>query len=139
MIGKGGGNPPLKPGRTLDDGSYIPNGASYFWYPSKTAEDDAVSYAGMTLPVLVVAARITGRAEMWDRARAVFLDYAFYRDLSEGRPVRPAARHVINFRSLLYPASAPKVYGQMGLTVSEYLPELVGSVAPSGKAAARRD
>jgi hypothetical protein len=127
-------NPPLKPGVTLADGTYLPNGISYFWVPDKTAEDRSVALAGLALPVLTAAARITNRDDLWLRARQVFRDYAFYRDFQEGKSVAPASRHVINFRSLQYPASATKVYGQMGLTVSEYLPELAGSLtAPSAR------
>jgi hypothetical protein len=120
-----GDNPPIKPGVTLGDGTYLPAAAPYFWYTDHPTEDRAVVYAGMTLPVLAAAARITGRNDLWERARLVFRDYAFYRDLTESKPVPPQARQIINFRSLMYPASAPKVYGQMGLTVSEYLPELL--------------
>lgn len=132
LISKGSNNPPLKPGATLSDGSYLPSGMSYYWYPDKTAEDRSVTLAGLCLPVLVTAARISGRDDLWDRAKQLFQDFAFYRDLPEGRPIKPATRAVINFRSVLYAASSPKVYGQMGLTVADYLPELVGSaVRPS--------
>ncbi len=131
-------NPPIKPGVTLADGTYLPEGISYFWVPDKVAEDRSVALAGLALPVLTAAARITKRDDLWARARSLFRDYAFYRDFPEGRGVPPAARHVINFRSLQYPASAPKVYGQMGLTVSDYLPELTGAVALPGKGTAPR-
>jgi hypothetical protein len=124
MVGKGSNNPPILQGRTLNDGNYQPYGVPYFWSPDKIAEDRAPVYAGLTLPVLVIAARISGRADLWDRARLIFRDYAFYRDLTEGIPVPPQSRHVINFRSPMYPGSSPKVYGQMGLTVSDYLPEV---------------
>jgi hypothetical protein len=126
-------NPPLKPGLTLDDGTYLPGGISYFWSPDKIAEDRSVALAGLALPVLTAAARITNRADLWARVQQVFRDYAFYRDLPEGRGVAPATRHIINFRSLQFPASVTKVYGQMGLTVSEFLPELMGSVVLPGK------
>lgn len=132
LISKGSNNPPLKPGVTLSDGNYLPSGMSYYWYPDKIAEDRSVTLAGLCLPVLVTAARISSRDDLWDRAKQLFQDFAFYRDLPEGRPIRPATRAVINFRSVLYAASSPKVYGQMGLTVADYLPELVGSaVRPS--------
>ncbi|MGH9844877.1 MAG: hypothetical protein ACREEM_39680, partial [Blastocatellia bacterium] len=123
-------NPPIKPGRSLPDGTYLTCGVPYFWSPDTVAADRGPVYAGMTLPVLVTAARITGRADLWDTARLIFRDYAFYRDLTETNPVPPRARHVINFRSLMYPASVTKVYGQMGLTVAEYLPELVSARRP---------
>ena len=128
-------NPPIKPGSTMADGTYLPNGISYFWTPDKVAADRSVALAGLALPVLSVAARITNRADLRARAQQIFRDYAFYRDFNEGKSVASASRHIINFRSLLYPASATKVYGQMGLTVSEYLPEITGSIVAPGKPA----
>jgi len=122
-------NPPIKPGAMMADGSYLPNGISYFWTPEKVAEDRSVALAGLALPVMVAAARIADRADLRDRAQQIFRDYAFYRDFNVGKSVPPSSRHIINFRSTLYAASSPKVYGQMGLTVSEYLPEIAGSVA----------
>jgi hypothetical protein len=131
-------NPPIKPGATLADGTYLPNGISYFWTPDKVAEDRSVALAGLALPVLATAARISDRADLRARAQLIFRDYAFYRDFPEGKGVASASRHIINFRSLLYPASATKVYGQMGLTVSEYLPDVAGStVAPGQRAPAQ--
>ncbi len=129
LIGKGSKNPPLLPARKLADGTYLPNGVSYFWYPDKIAEDRSLALAGLCLPVLTTAARITNRQDLWARANELFRDYAFYRDLVEGKSVEPSTRAVINFRSLLFPGSVTKVYGQMGLTVSEYLPDLVASGA----------
>ncbi|MDQ3013722.1 MAG: discoidin domain-containing protein, partial [Acidobacteriota bacterium] len=133
MINKGGKNPPLKPGVTLpgvslNDGSYLPSGMSYFWYPDKIAEDRSLGLGGLGLPVLIAAARITNRDDLKERARQLFQDFAFYRDLPEGQPTKASARAVINFRSVLYATSSPKVYGQMGLTISDYLPELAGSI-----------
>lgn len=118
----GSSNPPLKPSVRLADGSYLPQGVSYFWRPEKVAEDRSLSLAGLCLPVLTAAARITNRPDLWERARALFIDYAFYRDLPDGQAIPPARRATINFRSLQFPASATKVYGQMGLTVTDFLP-----------------
>jgi len=128
LISKGSNNPPLKPGMTLSDGSYLPTGMSYYWYPDKIAEDRSLALAGLSLPVLAVAARISNRDDIRERAAQLFKDFAFYRDLAEGQPTRPSARAVINFRSVLFAGSAPKVYGQMGLTIADYLPELTGSI-----------
>ncbi len=126
-------NPPIKPASETADGGYLPNGISYSWTPDKVAEDRSLALAGLALPVLTTAARIANRDDLRERAQQIFRDYAFYRDFNEGKSVPPAMRHVINFRSLLYPASATKVYGQMGLTVSEYLPEIAGSIASPGQ------
>jgi hypothetical protein len=128
-------NPPIKPGATMADGTYLPNGISYFWTPDKVAEDRSVALAGLALPVLTTAARISNRADLRTRAQLIFRDYAFYRDFVEGKSVASASRHIINFRSLLYPASVTKVYGQMGLTVSEYLPDIAGSIVGPGQPA----
>jgi hypothetical protein len=128
-------NPPIKPGGAMPDGTYMPNGISYFWTPDKVAEDRSVALAGLALPVLSTAARISNRADLRARAQLIFRDYAFYRDFVEGKSVASASRHIINFRSLLYPASVTKVYGQMGLTVSEYLPDIAGSIVAPGQPA----
>src|SRR5262249_16266218 len=131
-------NPPIKPGSRMADGAYLPNGISYFWTPDKVAEDRSVALAGLALPVLTTAARITNRADLRPRPQHIFRDVDFYRYFNEGKSVASASRHIINFRSLLYPASATKAYGQMGLTVSEYLPEITGSiVTPGGPAPAQ--
>ena len=128
-------NPPIKPGSKMTDGTYLPNGISYFWTPEKVAGDRSVALAGLALPVLATAARISNRADLRARVQQIFRDYAFYRDFNEGKSVASASRHIINFRSLLYPASVTKVYGQMGLTVSEYLPEIAGSIIAPGQSA----
>ncbi len=124
LIGKGSSNPPLKPGERIGNGSYLPIGVSYFWHPQKKAEDRSVALAGLCLPILTTAARITGRDDLWIYAKQLFSDYAFYRDFPDGKGIEPASRGVINFHTPQFTSTAPKVYGQMGLTVSEFLPEL---------------
>ena len=124
VIGKDNPNPPIKQGELNADGTYSPIGISYFWSQEKTAADRSVALCGLCLPVITTAARITGRDDLWLKAREIFRDYAFYRDLPESRNVNPSDRAVINFRSLQFPASVTKVYGQMGLTVSDFLPDI---------------
>jgi hypothetical protein len=119
-----GNNPPIKPGRVVVDGTYIPTGVSYFWYPEKTSADRSVALAGLCIPVLTTAARIEKRMDLWARAGEIFRHYAFYRELPEDKSVQPASRGVINFRSPRFPMTVPKVYGEMGLTVPDYLGEL---------------
>lgn len=121
LISSGSPNPPLKPGSLMPDGTWLPAGVSYFWYPDRVADDRSVALAGLCLPVLTTAAQISGRTDLWKHAEDLFRDYAFYRDLPEGKSTDPAARAVINFRSLHFAGSSPKVYGQMGLTVQDFL------------------
>ncbi|MCI0336632.1 MAG: discoidin domain-containing protein [Acidobacteria bacterium] len=118
-------NAPLKPGRALPDGTYITTGVPYYWYPDKIAEDRSLALACNCLPVLTTAAQIQNRMDLWSRANELFQHFAFYRDFEEGKNLPPTSRAVINFRSMMFPGSLPKVYGQMGLTVSDYLPGLV--------------
>ncbi|MBS1789528.1 MAG: discoidin domain-containing protein [Acidobacteria bacterium] len=131
LVSKGSDNPPLKPGVMLSDGNYLPAGMSYFWYQDKIAEDRSVALAGLSLPVLTAAVRISGREDLRERAKQLFRDYAFYRDLPDGKSVAPPTRAIINFRSLQFVGSSPKVYGQMGLILSDVLPELADSVVTS--------
>ncbi|MFN0108779.1 MAG: discoidin domain-containing protein [Blastocatellia bacterium] len=131
IIGKGSdnpNNPALKPGVTLSDGAYLPAGMPYFWDQDKIAEDRSLALAGLSLPVLAAAARITGREDLREQAKRLFRDYAFYRDMPDGKAIPPSTRAIINFRSLQFAASSPKVYGQMGLILSDVLPEFANSI-----------
>jgi NedA-like, galactose-binding domain len=127
LISKDSKNPPLKPGKVLPDGSYLPNGLCYFWHPNKASEDRSVALAGLSLPILLAAADITHRNDLWVRAQEIFRDYAFYREFTDSKSVSPSSRGEINFRTPHFPASLTKVYGQMGLTVADFLPGFVGS------------
>ena len=128
VVGRGGPSPALTGGKLQSNGAYQPWGAPYFWYPDKVASDRTVALSMMDLPVLVAAARISGRRDLQTYAREIFRDVAFYRDTADGVTLSPTSRAFINFRSLEFPASVPKIYGQCGLTLSEYLPDVVGSV-----------
>lgn len=134
LIGQRGDYPVLVGGSSAN-GRYQPFGMPYSWSPGKASATPTVELGMMTLPTLVTAARITGRADFRDAARRLFRDVAFYRDFDAG-PVDPASRSLISFRSHQYGASSPKVYGHTGLTLSEYLPDLVGALVPPGRAGA---
>ena len=82
---------------------------------------------GMGLQVLVAAARISGRQDLWDKSRQLFRDIAFYHDIPNGSSVAPGFRAQISFRSPQFTASSTKTYGQMALTVNDYLPELLNT------------
>lgn len=127
-IGKGMTNPPLQGGRTLADGKYLPLGTSYNWTPNAVAGDLTMHLGGMGLQVVVAGARISGRQDLWDKARLLFRDYAFYRDIPDGSSVQPSFRATISFRSAQFTGSSTKAYGQMALTINDFLPELLNVV-----------
>ena len=120
-------NRPLAGGVLQADGKYLPLATSYFWEPGKTNDDRGVLSGGMGLQVLVAAARITNRQDLWAKASQLFRDTMFFRDLGYG-PMTPTTRATISFRSAQYTSSSTKVYGQTALTANDYLPELLGSV-----------
>jgi hypothetical protein len=142
-VGKGLNNPPLQGGRTLADGKYQPLATSYNWAPNTVADDQTMHLGGMGLQVVTAAARISGRQDLWDKARQLFRDVAFYRDIPNGSSVAPSFRATISFRSAQFTGSSTKAYGQTALTINDYLPELlnvvvrplstvvIGSVQPS--------
>lgn len=126
LIGKNGGNPALLGGTQKLNGEYIPLGTPYVWSPDKEVQDQPlVAYAMMSIPVLTVAARISGRADLRDAARKLFRDTTYYRDVPENTPVNGSSLSTINFRSLQYNGSAPKVYGQFSLFTPDYLMDYV--------------
>jgi hypothetical protein len=126
LTGKKGEPPVLVGGAMKASGDYLPLGTTFFWSPDKGAQGaPAPAYAMMSLPVLTAAARITGRADLRERARQLFRDVTYYRDAPEGASLSAASLSTINFRSLQYGGSAPKVYGQFGLFAPEYLMDYV--------------
>jgi uncharacterized protein (TIGR03437 family) len=129
LIGKGQPFPVLTGGKKAD-GNYQPLGAPYFWYPDKASEGRSVELGMMSLPVLVAAARISNRDDLRAQARQLFRDAAFFRDTVDNASLALASRATINFRSLQFPASVPKVYGQTGLMLSEFLADLAALSAP---------
>jgi hypothetical protein len=123
LIGKESSNAVLTGGGMQTDGSYHALGTPYFWYPDKTNEPGAVVFGMMSLPVLTIAARITGRADLRARAQQLFRDATYYRDAPDSTRVSAGNLSPIAFRSAQYPGSYPKVYGQFSLFVPEFLGE----------------
>ena len=127
LVGNSGSAPVLRGGRNLGGNQYEPIGADFSWSPTKPPTSIVTELAMMNLPTLVAASQITNRADLRSTARQLFRDVVFYRDFQDGSPVDTPSRSVINFRSVLYGGSSPKVYGQTGLTLSEFLPEIAGT------------
>lgn len=126
LLGQRGESAALAGGNNVN-GQYQPLGVAYFWYAGKVSETPSVELGMTTLPTLVAAARITGRSDFRNAARQLFRDVAFYRDFGDG-PLDPSSRAPINFRSFFFAGSSPKTYGHTGLSLSEFLPDLVGSI-----------
>ena len=131
LIGKGSSSPVLMGGSKQADGNYQPLGTPYFWYPDKASDGRSVELGMLSLPVMVAAARISNRDDLRARARQLFRDAAFYRDTVDNASLSPSSRATINFRSLQFPASVPKVYGHTGLALSEFLADAANSSASS--------
>jgi uncharacterized protein (TIGR03437 family) len=127
LAGPNNPNPALTGGK-IENGVYRPLTTPYFWSPEKNSGDSMVAQSMLSLPVLTVAARITKRADLGDRARQLFRDTAFYRDWDPRTPLTAGTRNLINFRSLLFAGSSPKIYGQTGFALGDYLAELNSSV-----------
>jgi hypothetical protein len=126
LLGKKGDPPALIGGTAKPNGDYQPLGTAFHWSPDKAVADQPlVAYAMMSIPVLTAAARITGRSDLQDAARRVFRDTTYYRDVPENTSVNAASLSTINFRSLQYAGSSPKVYGQFGLFAPDYLMDYV--------------
>jgi uncharacterized protein (TIGR03437 family) len=128
LLGRTGSQPVLQGGKKLAGGTYQPLGAELNWSPTRQLEAPGNEIAMLNLPVLTTAARITNRADLRATARQLFRDVAFYRDIGDGQTVDPGFRAPINFRAVQFGGNAPKVFGQTGLTLSEYLPDLLGAI-----------
>jgi uncharacterized protein (TIGR03437 family) len=128
LLGKTGSQAVLQGGRNVPGGLYQPLGAELNWSPTRQLEAPSNEIAMLNLPVLTAAARITHRADLRAVARQLFRDVAFYRDIADGQAVAPSFRAAINFRAFQFGGSSPKVFGQTGLTLSEYLPDLLGAI-----------
>ncbi len=127
LVGKNNQRPVLTGGKT-ENGIYTPLTTPYFWAADKSDGEAYVVEAMLSLPVLTVAARITKRADLDDYARRVFRDTALYRDWNPAAPITAGSRHLISFRSDLFAGSSPKVYGQTGFALGDYLAEINNSL-----------
>ena len=126
LVGAKGGRPVLKGGRSQADGRYEPLGTTFFWAPDKDVPDPRVTELGiMSLPVLAVAARITGRADLRDKTRLLFRDVTYFRDAPDNAVIAPSELSMLNFRSPQFSGSYIKVYGHFGLFVPDYLADYV--------------
>ena len=123
LVGKIPGQQPpvLTGGATKPDGTYMPIGAPYFWAPGRENEEPALINSMINLPVLAVAAQISGRADLRAKAQQLFRDTTWFRDAKSGAGVNTTDSSPIAFRTRAYPGSYPKVYGQFSLFVPEYL------------------
>jgi hypothetical protein len=125
VAGTKGGRPVLLDGKMMPDGKYAPMGTAFWWAPDKEMPDKRLTELGiMSLPVLTYAARITGRADLRDKARLLFRDIAYFRDSPDGSTLQTSELSLVNFRSPQYSGSYIKVYGHFGLFVPDYLADL---------------
>lgn len=128
LVGAKGMRPVFKGGRSQPDGRYEPLGATFFWAPDRDVQDPRVTeLAMMNVPVLTVAARITGRADLRDKARLLFRDVTYFRDVPDNAVVTPAELSMLNFRSPQFSGSYIKAYGHFGLFVPDYLADYMTS------------
>ncbi len=128
VAGTKGGRPVLRGGKMMPDGKYEPMGTAFWWAPDKDLPDQRVTELGMmSLPVLTYAARITGRADLRDKARMLFRDVAYFRDSPDGSTMQPSELSQVNFRSPQFSGSYIKVYGHFGLFVPDYLADLANT------------
>lgn len=125
LIGAKGERPVLMGGKMQGGGNYEPIGAPFFWAPESLPDARNTELAMMNLPVLTIAARITGRSDLQDKARQVFRDITYFRDVAENAVIPPSALSQMNFRSPQFAGSYIKTYGHFGLFVPDYLDDLV--------------
>lgn len=127
LIGAKGERPVLKGGRSQPNGQYEPMGTAFYWAPDKEVQDPRVTELGMmSVPLLTAAARITGRADLRDKARLLFRDVTYFRDAPDNAALAPSELSLLNFRSPQFSGTFIKAYGHFGLFVPEYLADFVG-------------
>jgi len=103
-----------------------PMGTAFYWAPDKEVPDARVTELGMmSVPLLTVAARITGRADLRDKARLLFRDVTYFRDAPDNAVLPPSELSLLNFRSPQFSGTYIKAYGHFGLFVPDYLADYV--------------
>ncbi len=128
LIGAKGERPVLKGGRSQSNGNYEPMGTAFYWAPDKEVPDARVTELGMmSVPVLTIAARITGRADLRDKTRLLFRDVTYFRDAPDNAALVPSELSLLNFRSPQFSGTFIKAYGHFGLFVPDYLADYVTS------------
>ncbi|MFN0119361.1 MAG: hypothetical protein ACKV2V_02550 [Blastocatellia bacterium] len=118
--------PVFRGGKSLPDGSYEPMTAPTFWYPNKDGEDYKMAFSMMSVPLMTTAARISGREDLREKARVLYRDTTWFRDLMTAKSPSGEASPIA-FRSKAFGGSYPKVYGQFSLFAPEYLHERMTS------------
>ncbi len=128
LIGAKGERAVLKGGRSQADGKYEPLGTAFYWAPDKEVQDPRVTeLAMMSVPLLTVAARITGRADLRDKTRLLFRDVTYFRDAPDNAVLTPSELSMLNFRSPQFSGTYIKAYGHFGLFVPDYLADYVSA------------
>jgi hypothetical protein len=113
--------PVLSGGGQLSDGAYQPFYTTFLWYPGKDADAGFTIYAALHLPVLMAAEQINSRNDLKEKNRQLFRDATWFRDGAQDVGLDVSAPTAIAFSSKQFRGSSPKVYGQFGLFVPEYL------------------
>lgn len=121
LIGAKGERPVLIGGKMQPNGNYEPLGTPFFWASGPLPDARNTELLMMNIPVLTIAARLTGRADLQEKTRLAFRDVTYFRDAPENAVLAPAALSQLNFRSPQFGGSYIKAYGHFGLFVPEYM------------------
>lgn len=116
-------NPVLYFGDTDASGNYRAIKAPFLWYEDKKLQVNSLPDAGfaqMFLPLLVEAYLISKDVKFKDKAYQLYKDTAFYRDM--GNEFVPVSQHTpINFDSIKFVGTQPKIFGQTNLFIETAL------------------
>lgn len=136
--GSNNGDAPLV-GGTGASATYQPLSAVRQWWPlpDTTAYDTlaGVVDADISIPPLIVAARVSARSDLRQLADRAFRDVCRYRDLdnNSGNATRNEAlasdyTKINGGFNMTYRSSSMKVAGQTGLALLEYIPDAITSL-----------